>query len=186
MRSLCFAVVLVTALLPAPIHSRAAAQNTPHAPAASASQPNIDSTLTRLYRAFSFEKGREPEWATIRSVFLSGATIVDPVQERTPPHAIGVTQFLEEFRNAVKREASFREGFAERIVSTRVDQYGHIAHAYVTFEGYVPGDTTTRTRGVDSIQLILAGGDWKVASFTTQFENKDLPLPPSFRAVSAQ
>jgi pimeloyl-ACP methyl ester carboxylesterase len=157
-----------------------------HAPPASASQPRIDSTLTRLYRAFSFEKGREPEWTTIRSAFLSGATIVDPIQERTLPHAIGVTEFIEEFRNAVKREASFREGFAERIVATRVDQYGHIAHAYVTFEGYVPGDTTARTRGVDSIQLILAGDDWKVASFITQFENKDLPLPPAFRAASTR
>jgi hypothetical protein len=83
----------------------------------------------------------------------------------------------------VKHDASFRQGFSERIVATRVDAFGHIGHAYVTFEGYVPGDTTTRTRGVDSIQLILTGDDWKVASFTTQFENDSLPLPPSFRAV---
>lgn len=152
---------------------------------ASAPSSSIDSTLTRLYRAFSFEKGREPDWATMRSAFLNGATIVDPVRERTTPHAIGVAAFIDEFRDAVKHDSSFREGFAERIVATRIDAYGHIAHAYVTFEGYVPGDTTTRTRGVDSIQLIQAGDDWKVASFTTQFENEGLPLPPSIRAVPA-
>jgi hypothetical protein len=31
---------------------------------------------------------------------------------------------------------------------------------------------------VDSIQFVLVGGEWKVLSFTTQYETSTLPLPP--------
>ena len=83
-------------------------------------------------------------------------------------------------RDAVKHAASYREGFDERIVATRIDCFGYVANAYVTLEGFVPGEPGARTRGVNSIQLILSGADWKIASFTTQFEQKGLLLPPRF------
>jgi hypothetical protein len=34
-----------------------------------------------------------------------------------------------------------------------------------------------RTRGVDSLQLVLDRGEWKLASFTTQYSTDDAPLP---------
>lgn len=142
----------------------------------------IDTTLTRLYRSFSFAKGAEPDWATLRSMFLEGASIVDPVRDGVAPHAISVPAFLKGFSDAVKSATTYRDGFAERIVNARVDRFGHIAHAYVTFEGFAPAKRSAQTRGVDSIQLILDGAAWKVASFTTQYENKDLQLPPRFHA----
>jgi len=147
----------------------------------------LDSTLARLYRTFSFEKGRAPDWAAMRSLFLDGATIVDPVRDGTVPHAISVESFIGNFRDDVQRAPKFREGFGERILVTRVDNFGHVAHAFVTFEGFVPGKHSAESRGVDSIQLILVDGIWKIASFTTQYEKKELPLPGRFlRAASGE
>ena len=156
--------------------SPAAAQPTALTPGTA----GIDSTLTQLYRTFSFEKGHVPDWTKLRTFFLDGASIVDPVRDGVAPHAVGVAAFIAGFRDAVKNAAKYREGFGERIVATRIDSFGYVAHAYVTFEGFVPGEQGARTRGVDSIQLILAGEDWKIASFTTQFEQKGLLLPPRF------
>ena len=152
----------------------------PTAARPSARPDGIDSTLARLYESFSFQKGNAPAWTVMRHLFLDGATIVDPVRPGTVPHAVGIDRFLSNFRKAVARAPSFRNGFVERILVTRVDSFGNIAHAYVTFEGFAPAHEAEAIRGVDSIQLFLVGSTWKVASFTTQYEKKDLPLPARF------
>lgn len=138
-------------------------------------------TLDALYEAFSFDAGGAPDWEGLRSLFLPGAAFVDPVKPGVPPKGIGADAFLANFRNWVETNPKAKAGFRERIVAARVDHFGHLAHAYVTFEGYVPGATTAETRGLDSIQLVLDGDLWKVASFTTQYEEPGLPLPGRFR-----
>jgi len=159
------------------------------APATSAAdilaERDIRRTLDTLYAAFSFNAGAEPDWATQRAVFLPGAAFVDPVTPGTAPRAIGADEFLANFRRWVITDSTLRGGFRERIVTLRIDHFGHVAHAYVTFEGFVPqpGVSTppARTRGVDSVQLVRDDhGRWRVASFTTQYEGPGAPLPARF------
>lgn len=170
---------LWTRLLPLTLAAAACAPRTPPGFAPSPSSA-IDTTLALLYQSFSFEKGQEPQWNVMRSLFLDGASFVDPISDSARPKAIGVEAFIANFREAVLHAPAFREGLQERIVAARVDRFGHIAHAYVTFEGLVPGERRVQTRGVDSIQLVLSDSRWMVASFTTQYEKKDLPLPSRF------
>src|SRR4051812_35480023 len=75
-------------------------------------------------------------------------------------HAPGVPrsaeEFLANFHRSVMTDPALRAGFRERVVGVRVDHFGHVAHAYVTFEGYVPradayATPVASTRGVDSI-----------------------------------
>ena len=154
------------------------------APVPTPTRSAIDATLATLYQSFSFDKGKEPEWSVMRSLFLEGASFVDPISDAAQPRAIGVEAFITNFREAVENAPAFREGLRERIVVARVDHFGHVAHAYVTFEGFVPGEYRARTRGVDSIQLVRSGTQWMVASFTTQYEKRDLPLPSRFLSES--
>ena len=167
-------------LVPLSLATAACAPRSVPAPVPSPARSAIDATLAALYQAFSFDKGKEPEWSVMRSLFLEGASFVDPISDATQPRAIGVEAFITNFREAVKSAPAFRDGFRERLVAARVDHFGHVAHAYVTFEGFVPGERRARTRGVDSIQLVLSGTRWMVASFTTQYEKRDLPLPSRF------
>jgi hypothetical protein len=150
-----------------------------------AAERDIRRTLEALYAAFSFDAGAEPDWAAQRALFLPGAAFVDPVRPRTAPRAIGADEFLANFRRWVTTDSTLRDGFRERIVALRVDHFDHVAHAYVTFEGFVPrpGVTTppVRTRGVDSVQLVRDDhGTWRVASFTTQYEGPGALLPARF------
>ena len=143
-------------------------------------QRAIRRTLDRLYAAFSFEAGHVPAWTTMRALALPGAAFVDPVATGVAPHAVSLDAFITHFRAWVEGTPKGKAGFRERIVTARIDAYGHIAHAFVTFEGVVPGRAVADERGVDSIELVRVGADWKVASFTTQYEAPGLSLPARF------
>jgi hypothetical protein len=111
---------------------------------------------------------------------LPGAAFVDPVTTGVAPRAVPLDTFITHFRAWVEGTPKGKAGFRERIITARIDAYGHIAHAFVTFEGAVPGRAVAEERGVDSIELVRVGGDWKVASFTTQYEAPGLSLPARF------
>ena len=66
------------------------------------------------------------------------------------------------------------------MLTVRVEFYGGIAHAWVAFEGFLPASGELQTRGLDSLQLVLDKGQWKLASFTTQYASKQAPLPERF------
>ena len=147
---------------------------------AQSSSRRVESTLATLYETFSFDRGQEPDWTRMRALFLDGATFVAPVTKGTPPHGVNAEQFVRDFREWVLTSADAKAGFRERIVHMRIDRFGHLAHAYVTFEGFVPGEVKARKRGIDSIQLVLDNDRWKVASFTTQYESPGLVMPSRF------
>ena len=178
------ALIVIGSLAVAPIAAEPPNQAKPADDAAAVR--DIRATLDALYEAFSFDAGGAPDWEGLRKLFLPGASFVDPVKPGTPPRAVGAEEFLAKFRTWVETTEKAKAGFRERIVAVRLDHFGHVAHAYVTFEGYVPGAAAAETRGLDSIQLLLDGGFWKVASFTTQYESPELPMPARFAAGPAQ
>lgn len=162
-----------------------AATPVPAQPNGAAEDPvtrDIRAVLDALYVSFSFEAGGQPDWPAMKALFLPGATFVDPIKIGVPPRGKSATEFLDGFQRWVATDPKLKAGFRERIVAVRIDHFGRIAHAFVTFEGYVPGSDAAKaeTRGVDSIQLVLDGRDWKVASFTTQYEEPGLTLPIRF------
>lgn len=141
----------------------------------------IRAVLDRLYLSFSFDAGGQPDWPAMQALFLPGAAFVDPIKVGVPPRGKPAAEFLEGFQSWVATDPKLKAGFRERIVAARIEHFGRIAHAFVTFEGYVPGPAAAKaeTRGVDSIQLVLEGSAWKVASFTTQYEEPGVTVPAS-------
>jgi len=140
----------------------------------------IEQTLDTLYRAFCFDAGGDADWPTMRSLFLDGASFVAPVRDGMLPRAVQADQFIEDFQSWIASSSEGETGLHERIEHLRIDVYGTVAHAYVLFEAFVPGDQRAVKRGIDSIQLVRAGEHWLVASLTTQFANGDLPVPTRF------
>ncbi len=154
-------------------------------PAEAAEDPavrDIRAVLDALYLSFSFDAGKAPDWPAMKALLLPGAAFVDPIRPGAPPRGKSTAEFLEGFQRWVATDPKLKKGFRERIVAVRIDNFGRIAHAFVTFEGYVPGPDAAKaeTRGVDSIQLVLDGGGWKVAGFTTQYEEPGVAIPTSF------
>lgn len=140
----------------------------------------IERTLDELYRAFCFDPHGEADWEAMAALFIDGAAFVAPFVEGQTPHAVGADVFLADFKRYVASDAVRDSGLHERILHVRLDVFGQVAHAFVAFEGFAPGDGETRSRGLDSIQLLRDRGRWRVASFTTQYAAQDAPLPLRF------
>ncbi len=140
----------------------------------------LRATLDELYAAFCFDAGSEADWNAIRELCAEGAAFLAPVAPGRPPRATGVDGFLADFRAYVASPSVAATGLHERITGVRLDGFGRIAHAFVAFEGFAPGDGRTLTRGLDSLQLVRDGERWRVVSFTTQYETPALSLPPRF------
>jgi len=137
-------------------------------------------TIDALYEAFCFEPGAEPDWEAQRAIYLAGATFVPPSRSDRAPVAQTTEEFLADFREFVRSEPYRLTGFHERIVGMTVDAFGGIAHAFVAFEGFVPGEEAARTRGLDSVQFVREGDAWRLLSFTTQYEGGERVLPGRF------
>lgn len=137
-------------------------------------------TIDALYEAFCFEPGAEPDWEAQRAIYLDGAIFVPPSRPDRAPRAQSTDEFLADFRAFVTAEPYRSTGFHERIVGVTADVFGGIAHAFVAFEGFVPGDGAAATLGLDSLQFVRDGDAWKLVSFTTQYASDGRELPTRF------
>ena len=145
----------------------------------------IEETIGELYRSFNFDAGGEADWELLRSLLINGAVFVGPVGADESPRAVGTDEFIDGFRAWILTSPQRENGFHERSVHVRADVFGKVAHAYVVFEGFAPGDGRTKTRGLDSIQLVLDGEKWRVVSFMTQFADAENLVPPRFEGERA-
>ena len=141
----------------------------------------IEQTLDALYRSFCFDGGGEADWESMESLFLEGASFVAPIRAGVAPRAVQGDKFIDDFKAWISSSTEGETGLHERIENMRIDVFGNVAHAYVLFEGFVPGEEMASTRGVDSIQLVRHGERWLVASFTTQYASDGLPVPTRFQ-----
>ncbi len=143
----------------------------------------LPALIHRLYAAFCFDADGEADWDALRSDMAAGATFVSPVPEGQTPTGVDTERFLADFQAFIRQSPLGESGYHERVVRTRIDHLGAVAHAWVTFEAFVPGQGVDR-RGVDSLQLVRDGAEWKLVSFTTQYESDALALPPRFAPAS--
>lgn len=139
-------------------------------------------SIDALYRAFGFAPRGEPDWRAMGELFVDGAVFVAPFEPGQTPRPAAQPEFFEDFRRFAASDSVRESGLHERILGARIDLYGVVAHAYVSFEGFEPLTGRPRTRGLDSIQLLLDRGRWRVVSFTTQYASDLQPLPARFVA----
>lgn len=154
-------------------------QNGPAAVQPPADEVAVSATLDALYRAFCFDANAEPDWDTQRGLFAEGAAFAAPFEAGDTPRAVNAEQFITDFQNYVQTSRRGETGYHESIVHAQIQVFGTIAHAFVVFDGFIPGDAPD-SRGVDSIQLVRGPDGWLVASFTTQYESADTQVPRHF------
>lgn len=143
-------------------------------------EAKIEGLIDSLYTAFCFDPEGVADWRRMRSLFADGANFVSPIQPGRPVKIVDADGFVADFKQWIETSAVGRTGLHERVTKTRIEVFANIAHAFVTFEGFVPGQEQRQTLGVDSLQLVLEEGEWKVASFSSQYTSPEIPLPPIF------
>ena len=119
----------------------------------------------------------------LRQLLLSDARMI-PVavssDGKSVPHVLAVEDWITRVK-AIKD----RNAFYERQVKVVQESYGHIAHLWSTYEiSDTPGGKAT-IRGINSIQAVFTGSEWKVAEILWQQETPAEPIPPRYLSSSS-
>ncbi|HUQ33659.1 MAG TPA: hypothetical protein VM095_16180 [Pyrinomonadaceae bacterium] len=177
---------------PTPQQAPAAAAATTPAPQVPAANPadvqTMDSIIAALYDVISGPAGKKRDWDRFRSLFFPGARLIPTGPRRAPGTApdaplTGKEEYgsraltPEEY---ITRASGLLEtnGFFEREVARRTEQYGHIVHAFSTYESrHKQEDAKPFQRGINSIQLMNDGKRWWVVTVFWEGETEKTPLP---------
>jgi hypothetical protein len=174
-----------------------AVQSAPQAPAANpADVASIDSIIAALYDVISGPAGKKRDWDRMRSLFAPGARLI-PTGPRRPPGTAPDAPLTgkEEYASRamtpeeyITRSSRFLEenGFFEREISRRTEQYGHIAHVFSTYDSrHKAEDAKPFARGINSIQLMNDGKRWWVVTVFWEGETEKTPLPDKYLLKSS-
>jgi len=139
---------------------------------APADSEQVESLLKKLYRSFNYGAGEEPDWESMRSVFVDGAQFVTEPPAGKAPNPQSVDDFISSWRDSIRRSTSPGPAYAEWIIDTRVTKVGQLIRVDVVFQARKANDPSPRKSGLDSLVLANVGGVWKVLSFVVQYESK--------------
>lgn len=157
----------------------------PERPAAApADVESMDAILAALYDVISGPAGQPRDWDRLRSLFLPTARLI-PVQ-RAPDgtvryRALTVDEYIE-----ASGPTLIEVGFREREIARRIDEFGHVAQVFSTYEGHREGMAEPLVRGLNSIQLIHDGQRWWISSLAWSPERPDLPVPARYEGAGGR
>jgi hypothetical protein len=134
--------------------------------------PRIGDLLGRLYRAFSYASNQEPDWIALRSCFIDGAVFIGEAARGKDPTAQSVDALIAGWQADLRKGGGKHPGFVEVIADAAIRQREAVAHADVVFDGRASDDVRGRAPGLDSIQLVRLGPEWKVSAFVVQRESR--------------
>ena len=150
------------------------------APAANpADVASMDAIITAAYDSISGPAGKKRDWNRMRSLFLPGARLI-PIDKGKD--GIWTAEVLD-VEGFIAGSSDFLEknGFFEREAARRTEQFGHIAHAFSTYESrHKADDPKPFMRGINSIQLMYDGKRWWIVTIYWQHESADDPIPEKY------
>ena len=148
-----------------------------HAQALPEDVESLDAILSAVYDVVSGPAGAR-DWDRLESLFY-------PEFGRLMPCADGPAGAVVE--NLTPRDyqahtgAFFAENaFYETEVARTVERFGHIAHAFSTYETRSTPDAEPFRRGINSIQLFHDGERWWVLSIVWDAETPAQPIPAEY------
>ena len=137
---------------------------------------SIDAIIAALYDVISGSAGQPRNWNRMRSLFLPEGKLVATGQRPTGEivkRVLTVEDYISTSGPILEKN-----GFFEKELHRKSDNYGHIAHCFSTYESRKAiNDPQPFMRGINSIQLFNDGSRWWILSVFWQTETKDLPVP---------
>jgi hypothetical protein len=129
--------------------------------------------MRAVYDVISGPAGQKRDWNRMRSLFTANARLM-------PHGARGLRSGSVEDYITSSGPFLEKEGFIEREVARRVEQYGDIAQVFSTYEARNRADGPVIMRGINSFQLVRHAGRWWVVSIMWQAETPQTPIPAEY------
>jgi hypothetical protein len=128
----------------------------------------VDDVVQAFYAAISWSGTTTPSLDALRAVVAPEVRFVQGMDNMP----------LDEFWRFRIRWWNQRSAlpFAQQEIAERTVRFGHVAHRLSVFRATSAGRDPLG-RGVNSFQLVLQNGAWRIVSVTWQEETDDLPIP---------
>lgn len=139
---------------------------------------SIDAIIKAFYSVPAGEKGEARDWDRYASLFTPDARMI-PARADEKGNATAMFVTIGEY---VDLNKSYFEkgGFRDTETNRKVEQFGHIAHVWSTFESrHSATDPAPYVRGINSIQLLKDGDRWWIVNVFWDFEGPNSMLPDS-------
>lgn len=137
----------------------------------------VSDVIDKLYSSINYYGNEHPELELMRSLFLENAKMI-PVADSSYTK-MSVDDFIKLYSDQI--ESGLIKKATEYEIHQTGDQYQNIAQVFSTYKTEtVTADDTLRKRGINSIQLLKAEGEWKIASLIWFDETTDYPIPSHF------
>jgi hypothetical protein len=188
---------LLTLVLAAPLGAQIKAPSPNPLPASIATHPDwpaaapadvdtIDHLMSALYGVISGPAGQPRNWDRFRSLFLPDGRmgVIRPATAATtdkPAFAGDAVLFTPD--TYMQRDTPFfaKNGFYERSIANRVEEFGNLATVWSTYESrHAATDTKPFARGINALQLVHAQGRYWIASIIWDDEREGLELPEKY------
>lgn len=149
---------------------------------------SIDAIITAAYDSISGPAGEKRNWDRERSLYYPGARLIPTAkpaaseerqvtsEKKIAPQILDIEGFI------ARVEPFFKEnGFYEKEIARRTEQFGHIAHVWSTYESrHNADDPEPFMRGINSIQLFHDGSRWWIVTIYWQQESLVDPIPAKY------
>jgi hypothetical protein len=125
---------------------------------------SIDAIITAAYDSISGPAGEQRNWERERSLYYPGARLIPTAKPAENDDLLPQILDIEGFIARV--EPFFKEnGFYEKEIARRTEQFGNIAHVWSIYESrHNEDDPEPFMRGINSIQLFNDGKRWWIVN----------------------
>ena len=139
---------------------------------------SIDAIIGAVYDVISGPAGAERDWDRMRSLFLPEARLIPSFPS---PQGGFEVRFMSLEDWIADATGWFADNPFYEVEISRVDErYGHIAHAFSTYESRREAEGEPFTRGINSFQLLNDGSRWWVVNIYWQGETEAEPVPSGY------
>ena len=149
---------------------------------------SIDAIVAAAYDSISGPAGEKRNWDRERSLYYPGARLIPtakPVtsdewqvtsENKIAPQILDIEGFI------ARVEPFFKEnGFYEKEIARRTEQFGNVAHVWSIYESRRnEDDPEPFMRGINSIQLFHDGKRWWIVNIYWQQESAENPIPEKY------
>ena len=138
----------------------------------------IDHIMAATYDAISGPAG-DRDWDRFRSLFYKDARLIP--SGRRPDGTIGAHSVSVEDYIERAKPIFLKEGFYERAVSNKVEEFDHMAEVWSVYESrHNRDDKKPFQRGINSFHLINEGKRWWVLTIYWEGEDEGHPIPSKY------
>jgi hypothetical protein len=138
----------------------------------------IDGMMKAFYEVVSGPKGQPRDWGRDRTLYTPDLRFISVGERRTGKLAALILDhqtFAESSQPGLAKS-----GFFEKEIHRSVQQFGHLAHVFSTYESSQTPNGPPNARGINSIEMLFDGHRWWITFAEWDEERPGQSLPKEF------